>query len=379
MKHAARFLVTTLVLSVSCPAAGEVPDFLTYSGRLTDGTGVGQSLVLDLTLALHTDPFEGEALWQQEYPAMTVVDGYFTVVLNEGVQPGEETPVAVRDVILAHDALWMSVAVEGNPALEPRTAIGSTPYAVRSDNAASLGWSAPESKPVVSVVQGAIGIGTPNPEAALHVEGDVKSVVDGRQFFMVPAGGIIMWSGAIDQIPDGWALCDGTNGTPDLRDRFIVGAGSAYSVADAGGAASHELTVDEMPSHTHTQDAHNHVQNAHTHGQNAHGHAASTGKQSASHTHKANQTMGWVGNNTLGEQKMSSGDAVAFWSHKHYSTTSGVNGDHTHAVTGNNATATNKTATATNKSATATNQDAGGGASHENRPPYYGLAFIMRL
>jgi hypothetical protein len=62
-----------------------------------------------------------------------------------------------------------------------------------------------------------------------------------------PVGGIIMWSGAIGSIPSGWALCDGNNGTPDLRNRFIVGAGSTYSVAATGGSAD-AIVV----SHTHT-------------------------------------------------------------------------------------------------------------------------------
>jgi hypothetical protein len=53
----------------------------------------------------------------------------------------------------------------------------------------------------------------------------------------IPVGGIIMWSGSIASIPTGWALCNGSSGTPDLRDRFIVGAGSAYSVAGVGGTA----------------------------------------------------------------------------------------------------------------------------------------------
>jgi hypothetical protein len=51
----------------------------------------------------------------------------------------------------------------------------------------------------------------------------------------VPLGGIIMWSGTIGNIPDGYKLCDGTNGTPNLRDRFIVGAGDSYSVNDTVG------------------------------------------------------------------------------------------------------------------------------------------------
>lgn len=52
-------------------------------------------------------------------------------------------------------------------------------------------------------------------------------------------GLICLWSGAIVDIPFGWALCDGSLGTPDLTDRFIVGAGLAYNPGDTGGATSH--------------------------------------------------------------------------------------------------------------------------------------------
>ena len=51
-----------------------------------------------------------------------------------------------------------------------------------------------------------------------------------------PVGGIIMWSGTIAAIPTGWALCNGSNGTPDLRDRFVIGAGSTYAVGATGGS-----------------------------------------------------------------------------------------------------------------------------------------------
>jgi microcystin-dependent protein len=64
---------------------------------------------------------------------------------------------------------------------------------------------------------------------------------------LVPTGVIVMWSGSIATIPSGWALCNGSNGTPDLRNRFIVGAGSTYSVADTGGTADAVVV-----SHTHT-------------------------------------------------------------------------------------------------------------------------------
>lgn len=63
----------------------------------------------------------------------------------------------------------------------------------------------------------------------------------------IPAGIIALWSGAIGSIPSGWNLCDGTNGTPDLRDRFIVGAGNNYAVAATGGTADAIVVA-----HTHT-------------------------------------------------------------------------------------------------------------------------------
>ena len=53
----------------------------------------------------------------------------------------------------------------------------------------------------------------------------------------IPAGGIFLWSGSIGSIPAGYALCNGSNGTPDLRDRFVVGAGSTYAVNATGGSA----------------------------------------------------------------------------------------------------------------------------------------------
>jgi cytoskeletal protein CcmA (bactofilin family) len=62
----------------------------------------------------------------------------------------------------------------------------------------------------------------------------------------IPVGGIIMWSGSIVSIPSGWSLCDGSNGTPDLKNRFIVGAGDLYSVAGIGGT-----TDSVVVAHTH--------------------------------------------------------------------------------------------------------------------------------
>ena len=68
----------------------------------------------------------------------------------------------------------------------------------------------------------------------------------------IPAGLISMWSGSIGSIPSGWYLCDGSNGTPNLTDKFIIGAGSTYAVNGTGGATSVTLVTANMPAHTHT-------------------------------------------------------------------------------------------------------------------------------
>lgn len=88
----------------------------------------------------------------------------------------------------------------------------------------------------------------------------------------IPYGGIIMWSGVVADIPESWALCDGDNGTPDLRERFIAGAGGDLAPFEVGGSATlsgtgtlelsgahthpldidgHVLTIAELPAHTH--------------------------------------------------------------------------------------------------------------------------------
>lgn len=72
-----------------------------------------------------------------------------------------------------------------------------------------------------------------------------------RESSTLPKGSIIPWFGKLADIPAGYALCDGTNGTPDLRDRFIVGAGKSYKLSDIGGENTHILTVEEMPKHDH--------------------------------------------------------------------------------------------------------------------------------
>lgn len=69
---------------------------------------------------------------------------------------------------------------------------------------------------------------------------------------IIPSGMIMIWSGSETDIPAGWALCNGQNNTPDLTDKFVLGAGNNYNVGNIGGASEHMLTIEEMPSHSHS-------------------------------------------------------------------------------------------------------------------------------
>jgi hypothetical protein len=135
---------------------------------------------------------------------------------------------------------------------------------------------------------------------------------------------ILIWSGSIGQISSiagGWVLCDGSNGTPDLRDRFVIGAGNAYSVAQTGGSAD-SIVV----SHTHT---------------------ATSVVTDPGHKHTYN--------GTVQNPYQAGGNAV-------FSPTTAAN----------TSTATTGITVAT------TNASTGVSATNANLPPYYALCYIMK-
>jgi microcystin-dependent protein len=205
-------------------------------------------------------------------------------------------------------------------------------------------------------------------------------------FALVPSGGIIMWSGSIASIPSGWNLCDGTNGTPDLRNRFVVGAGSSYAVNATGGADSVTLIEAQIPGHAHTFSATTASGGAHTHtastaSAGSHTHTFSGGTNTTgAHSHTlstivvaGDQRTG--GNNTPGSNTITvgvTGTTSTTGDHAHtFSGTTDSDGAHTHSVTVDSAGAHTHSVSGT----TATT---GGSTSHENRPPYYALAYIQK-
>ena len=101
---------------------------------------------------------------------------------------------------------------------------------------------------------------TGTPTAPTAIIGTNTTQIATTEFVLansVPTGLIAIWSGSAGTIPSGWTLCNGSSGTPDLRDRFIVGAGTSYAVGATGGSANaivvshtHTATVTD-PGHTH--------------------------------------------------------------------------------------------------------------------------------
>lgn len=153
----------------------------------------------------------------------------------------------------------------------------------------------------------------------------------------IPQYGIIMWNGAHTSVPSGWYLCDGSNGTPDLRNRFVIGKGATgqnNTLGQVGGAFNKTLSLDEMPSHNHTI-------------------STQAGLGNHAHSFNAGSTPFSYGWDDYG------GDA-SFWTsistyRNWFTNYTGIN--HGHGITC---------------------QAIGSGQSFQITPPYYTLAYIMK-
>lgn len=195
---------------------------------------------------------------------------------------------------------------------------------------------------------GNVGIGTTNPSEKLDVNGDVKvaGTISGKG--SVPIGTIVMWNGNLTNLPPGWKLCDGSahytdflgesRWIPNLQGRFIVGytkaAGNYHTIANKGGSGSVTLSTSQMPSHSHN---------------------GTTNKDGA-HSHTGNERVRSGGGFGGGESVIGSRERPQYGGANTAIYSEGSS--HKHAFT--------------------TNTTRGGGA-HENRPPYYTLAYIIRV
>lgn len=201
--NAVLFVILFMSLaSVSSVYSADIPKTLNYQGSLTDNTGQPLSGTRQMTFALYDIASGGTALWT-EIQAVTLKDGRFSVVL------GSSSPLSA-DIFTGET--FLGIQVESNAEMVPRQQLTSVAYAVKA----------------LEVV---------NPP-------DIPD--------SMPSGIIVMWSGSSDSIPQGWALCDGKNGTPNLTDRFLIGAGNTYNVGTTGGSTTKNL------SHKHTGPKHRH-------------------------------------------------------------------------------------------------------------------------
>ncbi len=131
------------------------------------------------------------------------------------------------------------------------------------------------------------------------------------------SGMILIWSGAANAIPTGWVLCDGNNSTPNLSGKFVVGYDASngdYDVGDTGGAETVTLTINEMPAHGHTATLH-----------------GSAGSHPYDRFAGGKRDWNYPGENNQGTAPFPGGMGST-----------------------------------------------GGGAAHENRPPFYALCYIMK-
>ena len=242
-------------------------------------------------------------------------------------------------------------------------------------------------------------------EIPVGVEGDGAYCKDSHKYFKrkasewielgssgesasLPAGIILAWHGLIANIPSGWILCNGSNGTPDLRGKFLKAAPDATEAGDTGGSATHThsdhaalvhagTAVADHASHTHTySDIVNHthpvVDPGHTHTQDAHSHIITS--QTA--------TNGGATSYEHGTLDTSSAEAEAT---ETTATTVAVNQSATTGITTSNPVGGGASGTTAGPSATLThgvtqpnNHAAQSHTTVNSEPPYYTVLFIMK-
>lgn len=247
--------ILTLLVLLSCAAWAHSEKMLPFQGRLTDQRGVTvPDGIWLIQFRIYDTPVGGTAMWSGEVHRTTINGGLLSVLL------GTKTSLENIDF---NRTLYLDIVVDANadnqitsadPPLLPRQSIIPAMFATESDNSRKLkgyDWSSVFSpgNPEVGKMSG-----TKITDASLGRD-QLKADVVG---YLVPKGAIIMWSGTA--VPEGWMLCDGKDGTPDLTDRFVLGTSDLTKINQRGGSQTHDhggatapvtLTINQIPAHDH--------------------------------------------------------------------------------------------------------------------------------
>lgn len=297
MKRLIALLLGWMVAVMPALAVNDAPNAINYQGRLLNSAG---NNVADGTYTVQFKIYNAATgssfLWGASY-TVVVAGGYFNVMLGEGgTAVAGATYASVTDALANTSTPYLGVTITADSSgpvsspseISPRLRFLSSPYALiaakskyaetatTATNALTLNgldtsrFLQPQST-APSTINGALTMGaavtisqtltvtgSATMSGNLTVNGTLSaaSTVGGG---FVPVGGIIMWSGTT--VPDGWSLCNGTGtytlggqsvNIPDLRDRFIVGSGTTYALKASGGAANVTLGASNIPDHRHT-------------------------------------------------------------------------------------------------------------------------------
>ena len=219
-------------------AYSEVPTTISYQGRLTDSSGDPIDTTITMVFSICNDSAATICVWGESQPGVEVVNGLFTVNM------GSVSPIPAT--VFNNENRWLHVVVgsPGGEPIEPPVKLVTVPYsyhAANADTALGLAFDIVTSQHIQNSTIQFSDIGSNG-----AVDGDVMKY-NGSQWMAddcMPVGVIVMWSGSLASIPNGWVLCNGTSGTPDLTDRFIYGVGSGEDPGASGGTNTHSHSID---------------------------------------------------------------------------------------------------------------------------------------
>lgn len=291
----------------------------TYQGVLRDEKGgVLASKNQTIEFRLYAQATGGEAIWGRTCNVLLDDSGLFNTELSDeagsAIAGLSSKNLGQIFADYAGTTLYVGLTVSGSSGeIAPRQRILAVPYASYASDVSNASGDLTVKGVLTSetVHTKTLQADSFNAGKQANISGNlaVSGTVSG--YGTIPVGGIILWSGSVDKIPDGWALCDGKNETPNLCNFFVVGAGREYAVGSTGGLAKVKLTTGQLPSHGH---------NIHF----------KTAGYSACYNGKQEVYANWGGSKDNGQVKDSTDS------------------------TGNT-------------------------EAHENRPPYYALAYIIRV